>query len=818
MLGHFLIVKCLGEGGMSRVYEAIDTRLDRKVAIKIPKAEVLANPEACDWFTQEGQSIARMKDPHVVRVYHSEEFDGLPCHVMEFIPGETLARRIQRDPKLAPETAVAIARDVALGLLEIHVHGRIHGDIKPANIMVGLRHATIVDFGLSRPLSSGGRDGRAAAGTPAYMAPERVRGESSGVSEDIYSLGCTLLETLSGKRVEMTDDGQPVLPQVAELAGVSADLLDIVQSLIAEDPIDRPASAKESAQLLEGWLSRRKRVRRNRWLAAVAAPLLLAAGAFGWTLYPRGQIAICTPGGSVRRLCVSLADAVSAVQEGETLELRSEGPFLCDSAIVSPKPLSIRAAAQVVPRVELDGSTDRPGGLRCTGPLALEGILVRCRSDWNPQDDAMVCCEGDSLRIVNCRFELPEHAEGMTCLTAVGTATVDVKNSVFVGRGGTAIGWEPPDKAQMTVLNCLTLGTTAVEYRAASAPDPHRHLCLERCTLIGSHVLSVVPPPQSRLASDPGRPVSVEARANVFRTGVSLVQFRDWPPDRVAAKTMAAQVDWRDQSNLHASDLDRTVIWKAAQLPLRALRTDALGAWTPHWEMTIEDVDAVFVLGGNVESFCGHTPHARVAQRWLQQAAIAGKVLCAVGDGPAVLSAAGLLKGRQATVQPRFVATLEAEGVEVSSEGLVQDGSILTAESNVHLPALVSRLTDKPVVLALIAENDFWFDDFRAAKYEVERAGGNFLTISTTADPAIPNKANGGEPILPDLVLPLLRHDGGWNPGTAANTWLSSDLSELDPITVPMERFALGSRLTADAGSVPGFQAAVVGPGRMPRP
>lgn len=817
MLGHFLIVRCLGQGGMSRVYEAFDTKLQRKVAIKVPRAAILRDAEACEWFTQEGQAIARMKDPRIVRVYHSEVLEGLPCHVMEFLEGETLAQRIRRDQRLAPETAVAIARDLALGLLEIHVHGRLHGDIKPANVLLGRRQVTIIDFGLSRTLAAAPHDPRTLAGTPAYMAPERMLGETSGVSEDIYSLGCTLLEMLLGSAPLEANAERSVQETLdAGLDGVPKALVEIVRSLVAEDPIDRPASAKEAAQLLDGWLSRKKRSRLTIGLALVAIPLLLFAIGYGWSQYPRGDVAVLAADGTVRRRCVSLAQAISAAQEGETLELRSDGPFRSEGALVTQRPMSIRAARGFVPQLELASSGGQRSGLTCLAPLTLAGLVVRGGSAPLADGSSLVCCEGTALRVLNCRFELPAGANESSCLKAVGAAQVEARDSVFVGRSGRAVCWKPTGPADVSLSNCLALGITAVEYHVPPSAGEPRNLCLKQCTLIGDHVLRVVLAPRHGDSAAHGPPLHGETRGNVFRSRVALIEFLGGEQDWDAARTMASCLDWRDLGNLQASDLDRIACWVPREGPSGRFRTDALAAWSPYWSRAIEDITAVFVLGGNVEGLLREEPHRRAVEDLLQRAATAGKVLCGIGDGPAVLAAGGFLKERRATVQARYAAQLAAGGAEVVGDELVQDGKLVTTESNFHMRELVSLLGSKPTVLGLIAENDFWFDDFRAAKFEVEMAGGTFLTISTSTRAARPNQAGGGETIVPNLLLPLLRFDQGQRPEASEAAWLTADLAGVDPYTASPEGFAFAVPDSAGAGQrrVPGVEPRLLGPGR----
>jgi hypothetical protein len=250
--------------------------------------------------------------------------------------------------------------------------------------------------------------------------------------------------------------------------------------------------------------------------------------------------------------------------------------------------------------------------------------------------------------------------------------------------------------------------------------------------------------------------------------------------------------------------------------PPRTFAMDAFAAWSPYWELSMQDIAAVLVLGGNVEAFFGGSSQGRMARDLLERAAKEGKILGGIGDGAALLADAGFLQGRRAAVQPRFADALRLAGAEVVSDGPVLDGNMLTAESNFSMRALVGHLPEKPVVLALVAERDFWFDDFRAAKFEVERVGGVLLTVSTTTAAMTPNKAGGGDPIVPDLLLPLLRYDDRWHAIDLSGAWPSGDLGKPDLSSTPVERFALDAKLVPRSRdeSVPGINAELVGPRR----
>jgi Serine/threonine protein kinase len=203
LAGQYTIDHEIGRGGMASVYLAQDVRHGRPVALKLLHPE-LAAAIGAERFLREIQVVARLRHPHIVPLYDSGDAAGQLYYVMPYVKGETVRQRIARAGRFAPDDAVRLVREIADALEYAHAEGIVHRDIKPDNIMLDERHAIVMDFGIARaltddkdrPLTGTGL----LVGTPAYMSPEQVTGETNiDGRSDIYSLGCVLFEMLAGK-------------------------------------------------------------------------------------------------------------------------------------------------------------------------------------------------------------------------------------------------------------------------------------------------------------------------------------------------------------------------------------------------------------------------------------------------------------------------------------------------------------------------------------------------------------------------------------------------------------------------------------------
>jgi len=281
LLGHYEIRSKLGAGGMGEVYLAQDTRLDRKVAVKVLPYDVASNQDRMRRFVQEAKAAAALNHPNIAHIYEIDEADGVNFMAMEFIDGQTL-RECLLDRNDLP-TLLRYLQHSAEGLAKAHAAGIVHRDLKPDNIMITRDgHAKILDFGLAKlvepqqTLSSTSvwpsEDDTAipaphsaigtVIGTAGYMSPEQARGRTNLIDErsDIFSFGCILYEAVTGHKAFKGEDRidslnkiirAPVAPISDLNPDVPSDLQKIVRRCLEKDPEERYQSIKDVAMELK---------------------------------------------------------------------------------------------------------------------------------------------------------------------------------------------------------------------------------------------------------------------------------------------------------------------------------------------------------------------------------------------------------------------------------------------------------------------------------------------------------------------------------------------------------------------------------------
>jgi serine/threonine-protein kinase len=276
VLSHYRIIEKIGSGGMGEVYLAQDTKLDRKVALKILPADVASNQDRMERFVREAKSAAALNHPHIAQVFEIGEHDGVHFIAMEFIDGVTLREKIHIE-QTELKKLLKVLQQVAEGLTKAHAAGIVHRDLKPDNIMITRDgFAKVLDFGLAKLVESVTRLGQsedtsaptevikqhsapgAVMGTVGYMSPEQAQGKSRDIDQrsDIFSFGCILFEAVTGQRAFTGEDAidtlnkvirEPV-PPISDFRPDSPNQLQrIVRRCLAKDREDRYQTIKDVA-------------------------------------------------------------------------------------------------------------------------------------------------------------------------------------------------------------------------------------------------------------------------------------------------------------------------------------------------------------------------------------------------------------------------------------------------------------------------------------------------------------------------------------------------------------------------------------------
>jgi serine/threonine protein kinase len=262
-LAHYRVIKQLGAGGMGMVYLAEDTKLERRVALKVMRPELAAVPLHAQRFRREALATAKIENDHIVTIFQVDIENGVPFLAMQYLQGESMESWLQRGQRPTPGQAARIGREIALGLAAAHSRGLIHRDIKPGNLWLEAPkgHVKILDFGLARfsggdlSLTSTG----VVVGTPAYMAPEQARAGQVDARADLFSLGVVLFRLCTGQLPFKGGDAMTCMISAAMDAPLIARELNpeippefdtLISKLLEKDPALRPQTALEVAESL----------------------------------------------------------------------------------------------------------------------------------------------------------------------------------------------------------------------------------------------------------------------------------------------------------------------------------------------------------------------------------------------------------------------------------------------------------------------------------------------------------------------------------------------------------------------------------------
>lgn len=261
----YQIIRLLGQGGMGAVYEVRDRELDRRVALKVIRADMAESPEAFWRFKQEIILARQITHRNVIRLFDLGQADGIKFITMEYIEGESLRQRLLRKRKLEPLEAAQLMAQICRALEAAHAEGVIHRDLKPRNIMLDSDgRAYVMDFGLARSLSvSGITHIGGSIGTRDYMSPEQAQDLPLDARSDLFSAGIVFYEMLTGVRpfnagAPTGEPGrrtsEPPRPPHEVVKNVPSSLSEIAMKCLEIDPQRRFASARELLQQIELWL------------------------------------------------------------------------------------------------------------------------------------------------------------------------------------------------------------------------------------------------------------------------------------------------------------------------------------------------------------------------------------------------------------------------------------------------------------------------------------------------------------------------------------------------------------------------------------
>jgi serine/threonine protein kinase len=380
-IGRYEVLAELGRGAMGVVYRARDPQIDRAVALKTLRPDLGlpgdAFAELTRRFYQEATAAGRLSHPNIVAIHDVLDVEGVPYIVMECLEGRTLADLIAAEGPLDPPRAVRLFVQVCDALDYAHARGVVHRDIKPGNIVVTPGDvAKVTDFGIARVSGSTVTQTGAVLGTPAYMAPEQLRGRVPDGRSDIFAVAVSLYEALAGVNPFQADELAAVLYRVVHeapppLAGrnprVPPGLAAAIERALAKTPTERHATAGELGQALAGSLAAptqrlatvalpgvARHRRRRRLVPVVAVTVALLLGGGGWAAWSAWTWLSSEPSEPVvgrpatrpplalGAILVSTNHAVEILVDGEARGRSDGAPLLIDDVPTGERVVTLR--------------------------------------------------------------------------------------------------------------------------------------------------------------------------------------------------------------------------------------------------------------------------------------------------------------------------------------------------------------------------------------------------------------------------------------------------------------------------------------------
>ena len=614
-LGSIEIRREIGRGGMGVVYEGLDLRLNRNVAVKVMYTHRGQNELVHQRFIREAQSAAALVHENIVTVYSIDESGGTTFLVLQYVDGQSLADRLAREPNQPAKEVARLGMLVARGLTAAHARGLIHRDVKPSNILIESESdlVFVTDFGLAKSafdnsLTSPG----CLAGTPAYMSPEQANGKPLDVRSDLFSLGVVLYQMAVGQLPFSGDSPYVVLDQVrrtnpAPLRTVDPSLPEslctVIHRLLQNRPEDRPSSAQFVAHQLECIFDGRQPPLGNEsavnsvsppinriftWRSAIA--ILFAATLIGTVLWkvwlsplPYSsspakstwdglQTATETPIKIVSRpnqTFLNVTEALGAAIDGDVIELTGDGIFLAQSTRIVGKSLTIRAAAGARPVVVPDFRQGQPQScqwIETYSDLEIEGIAI----DWTKVNgtavdptlsgrNVVILAKGKKLFLKRCLIA----CGALSCCIGTTAFDTNVEDSRMVANEGACVFWTVSEGG-LTIRNCGFSGELACAMLFSEAgPKQQSQVVLE------GNLFRTEKAIQFFFGKIPSNPVRIDSRQNVFggpylvslfpigkSTGAfNMVRGQTEPSDETTGELIDRFFRWQDNENVYSREL-----------------------------------------------------------------------------------------------------------------------------------------------------------------------------------------------------------------------------------------------------------------------
>jgi eukaryotic-like serine/threonine-protein kinase len=502
-LGPYRLDDLLGAGGMGEVFSATDTRLNRRVAIKVLPRGIPVDQQVRTRFAREAEAIAALTHPHIGTLYDIGRHGDVDFLVMERLEGDTLAARLL-EGALPADLALTYARQIASALDHAHRHGVVHRDLKPANIMLTVGGAKLLDFGLAKFRAAADAaavdaavsgDGTPAMATPAaddsnatgdphltrggailgtvrYMAPEQITGQEVDARSDLFSFGAVLHEMFTGRRafdgtsaasirVAILTQDPPAVSAVQPQVPRAVD--DIVHRCLAKEPARRWQTAAEILRQLDDVAAADGSARTTprsgaKWATAVGAAALTAWA--GWMLAGRPELQRpAAPIAAIRSLAVLPLDGPSNDPEGRYLADGMTEQLITDLAssgglrVISPTAVTRytqprKALPAIAKELGVDGIVDGTvarvaGNVRITARLVrgASGEVLSTHSFERPLRDGP-SLPRDVARTITNQLAVPLTPQMQARLGTAGTVDPEVHRYVLLGRHHAAKGTE----------------------------------------------------------------------------------------------------------------------------------------------------------------------------------------------------------------------------------------------------------------------------------------------------------------------------------------------------------------------------------------